>query len=432
MARLPGPSGSPGQWVKVEEGSPNQAYPLTEHSPGGNPSPLSILNSLLGPYVLQNYTLTSGTVAITVSPQAATFSRVTLGGGGEASPLLILNSLFGDTGGIIAGTVALTVSVQAATLRSSRFVAGGTVALTVSPQAATLTKGGLPQGGDPAPLLILSSLLQANSANKFLACNTVAVTVTPRAATLAPGKRFACDTVSFVVSIAPGQVDTQLTAETLPIAVSVKAAGVYRSTILPLVASPLAYAVTIRDAQLVKQGNDKILAAFPVDPIVVTVQQATSLRDYVLYADSVALTATIQAAFMPGETIPEELRARKLGRAKRRNERKYVVEIDGEEFIVESVEQAQNLLEQAKETYREVIQKVKAAPIDNKVRMPSIRVEGPQGQKLDAMVETVKSARNDIGELYELAKREVEKALVDALAAREKAQQEDEEILLLL
>jgi hypothetical protein len=211
-----------------------------------------------------------------------------------------------------------------------------------------------------------------------------------------------------------------MNGDALSLAVSVQNADVYRSVVNPLTADALTQiTVSVNEAFLRKEGNEKVLGAFPI-ALTVATQDASFLRTYVLAADALSLTAQIQDAFMPGESLPSDEKKGGKSKKKRQKPEKYVVEIDGEDFVVESPEEAAKLLEAARETFQEVVQQVKAEP-KRPVKMPHIRVSGPDTSVLDTYIAEVSAARRDIRALYD-----------EALAAIAKAQQEEEEAVMLL
>lgn len=367
--------------------------------------------------------LPSSAVALTASVQNATLTYVPItgSGGGDPAPLLILSSLLERPSGIVGDTVAITATIQNAALRPARKLFADAIALTVSPQDAGLAENALGQGGAASPLLILSTLFGQASGYFFIPADRVQYSVTIRDAALRKGKFIAAETVALTVSLAPAERDLEMNGDSLSLSVSVQNANVYRSVVNPLTADALTQiTVSLNEAFLRKEGNEKILGAFPVGMAVAT-QDATFLRGYVLTADGISLTARIQDAFMPGETLPSDEKKGGRGKKKRQKPEKYVVEIDGEDFVVESPEEAAALLQAARETFQEVVQQVKAEPKRAAVKMPHIRVSGPDTSVLDTYINEVSAARKDIRALYD-----------EALAAMARAQQDEEEALMLL
>ena len=102
----------------------------------------------------------------------------------------------------------------------------------------------------------------------------------------------------------------------------------------------------------------------------------------------------------------------------------HVVEIDGQDFVVESPEEAASLLAVAKETAEEAVEQVFEAPIvEGKpaVKAPRIRVRGDVGPELTALVAEVSKVRNEIRAMYEQARRNAEIAYLMRLADDEEA-----------
>lgn len=129
-----------------------------------------------------------------------------------------------------------------------------------------------------------------------------------------------------------------------------------------------------------------------------------------------------------GEVEPP--RDKKKVKPPKKKHRELVVEIDGEDFFVGSEEEAAELLQQARETYKEQVQEVTSqllrkaqdpTVVVQPVRMPRIRAVGPEGPQLDALIKEVATLRQDI------------KALHDQTAAlQKKIVNDDEEALALL
>jgi hypothetical protein len=102
-----------------------------------------------------------------------------------------------------------------------------------------------------------------------------------------------------------------------------------------------------------------------------------------------------------------------FGPGKARKERKkLLVRIDDEDFVVESVEEAETLLAQAKQVYEQqiadlgtqLVEQASKPTLEIKpVKMPRIRAEGPQGPELDALIKEVAEMRSAIRDLYEKA-----------------------------
>ena len=134
-------------------------------------------------------------------------------------------------------------------------------------------------------------------------------------------------------------------------------------------------------------------------------------------ADSNTATVTVTAADQGA------------GKSKRRKKR-YVVEIDGQDFPVSSPEEAQTLLQAAKEALQEQIaepvKKAKKGKLP--VNKPRIRVTGMPGPELTEIVQAIAGIRDEIGEMYRDAARTAEIAYLIGV----KKKRDDEEALLLL
>lgn len=136
------------------------------------------------------------------------------------------------------------------------------------------------------------------------------------------------------------------------------------------------------------------------------------------------------------QTEPIVSRVTPAGRPSRR--RRYVVEIDGEDFEVESVEHARALLDQARElaaqqaaevAAREVPKRAQAARRVGRTKpvplaTPTIRSPDPE------LAEAISAARRAINEIYRQASIDAELAL--RLRQRMADEDEDEAVTLLL
>lgn len=126
-------------------------------------------------------------------------------------------------------------------------------------------------------------------------------------------------------------------------------------------------------------------------------------------------TGQVQTEAAP-EPEPEPQVQKPAGRKRRR--RRLVVEIDGEDFVVESVEQAVALLERAKEVAVAQIAQARTAAVrvDHGIKRPSIRTDSEELRPL------VREKRAEIVALYDALLRDLE---IQYLMA--KADEEDEE-----
>lgn len=120
------------------------------------------------------------------------------------------------------------------------------------------------------------------------------------------------------------------------------------------------------------------------------------------------------------------------GRPKRR--RRYVVEIDGQLFDVQSAEHARALLDRARELAVSQAEKVAATVVPQKaqrktgtkpVALPTPRISSPDPELADV----ISQARTAINEIYRKAAIEAELAY---LLARQMEEDEEEALLLLL
>lgn len=108
--------------------------------------------------------------------------------------------------------------------------------------------------------------------------------------------------------------------------------------------------------------------------------------------------------------------------AGRRRKRRYFVEIDGQEFDVESVEEAQALLSQARSLAEQVVTRERNSIIVKPgLRVPQIRTPNKE------LVPAVQKARAEIRDLYAELKRDLE---IRYLLA--KADEDEEEAIIRL
>lgn len=116
-------------------------------------------------------------------------------------------------------------------------------------------------------------------------------------------------------------------------------------------------------------------------------------------------------------------RQQQVGGRARKYRRRYIVEVDGQDFAVESEEDARALLESAKETAQEVVEQAivsaKAAPPT--LKAPRIRVRGEVGPELQSLIAEVALVRQQIRDLYERARRDAEIAYLMQLDDDEEA-----------
>lgn len=121
----------------------------------------------------------------------------------------------------------------------------------------------------------------------------------------------------------------------------------------------------------------------------------------------------------------------------KRHKRRYYVEIDGQQFEVDSAQHAQALLERAAETAKQVAAEVAAEVVPRKrksaastkpVALPTPRISSPDPELADM----VRQARIAINETYRKAAIDAELALLMALQRQRDNDDDDDETLLLL
>lgn len=133
-----------------------------------------------------------------------------------------------------------------------------------------------------------------------------------------------------------------------------------------------------------------------------TGQDAVLFKGYRLSADTGYYTAGGQLV----SPVPVSTQ-RGAGKSKRKKyEKKYVVEVDGNEFVVETKEEAEELLAQAKQVAEELLADAQAAAEKKKTALrtpkaPKIRVRGPVGDELNELVSVVSEGREAIRDLFE-------------------------------
>jgi hypothetical protein len=122
------------------------------------------------------------------------------------------------------------------------------------------------------------------------------------------------------------------------------------------------------------------------------------------------------------------------GKSKRRNR---VVEIDGEDFFVSSAEEAQALLDQAKEQAKELAAlavkraaEAKKRPAHKVIKDARRLLEVPEIEAPEEFAPLVSQAQDEIRAIYQSALASVEIAAL--LAKRQREEEDDEDVLLLL
>jgi hypothetical protein len=263
---------------------------------------------------------------------------------------------------------------------------------------------------NPAPFPFLSSLLQESDAVKFIAANAGGFALTGQDATLLYGRHLDGDAGAFLFTGAPAELDYELDGETGAFAVGGQEALLIRSH-PDLTADAGSFTLTGQPAGFRReQAGVYVLPGLP-GQFILTGQDATIRPSPRLTAETGSFVVGSSGADLrwSGE--------KKYGKSRKRKkyEKRLVVEIDGEEFVVDSPEEAQDLLEAAKATLPEV---ATAKP-------PRIRAKGPAGPELTELVDTVAQQRDEIrkmfNELQQLA--EIQRLLEE---------QDDEEALLAL
>lgn len=139
-----------------------------------------------------------------------------------------------------------------------------------------------------------------------------------------------------------------------------------------------------------------------------------------IWTESIWASPPIWAQSPAAPAAPDESQT-PAGRSKRRR-RRYFVEIDGQEFDVSGPEEARELLEKAKSLATQVVETQRnSIVIKPGIKVPQIRTPNKE------LVPIVKQARQEIRDLYEDVKRDLE---IRYLLA--KAEQEEEEAIIRL
>jgi len=145
---------------------------------------------------------------------------------------------------------------------------------------------------------------------------------------------------------------------------------------------------------------------------------------------------TVSAEGFVGAEAPR--RNQGAGKSKRRTRKPVVVEIDGEDFVVSSEEEAEALVANVKAEAEEVAQlaMTRAATVQKRpprkvlqdarraLVVPSIQVSGD-----DAVADIMRAAVSDVQELYQSAMRSIE---IGALMRKQAQEQDEEDVLMLL
>jgi hypothetical protein len=187
-------------------------------------------------------------------------------GVGAAAPLPSLATLYEHLGApsLAAASVSFSYAPAAVALISSRKLVAAAVSYTLTLQASTGSKLAQPGMSAPVPLPSLSTLFQIASGARILPANRVTYALTLQAVTLRKGRGLVAGTVSYVLSVAPGQRDLEVNGDRLTYALTLNAATLTRNR-APLVASKLTYSLTIQASTGSKQTSTAFtLPALPV------------------------------------------------------------------------------------------------------------------------------------------------------------------------
>ena len=379
---------------------------------GMGPAPLPHIGLNLG---LNDYTLAADTLYYSTTFQSASMSY-TGGGIANPAPLPHLSLVLGSysTRTLAGDTLSYALTVKDQGLKSGRKLVADALAYTLTLVDQTLTKSSMASVQYPAPLPMFSLLLTGVLGVYNLPAQTLSYALSIKDATLRTGYSMTGETVTYTVNVAPAERDIELNGDALSYSVAMQDALLIQSH-PPLTASPVSYTWTIRDAALrYEQPGVYVLPALTLE-YALSIVDANLRPTPRLYADTISFEVTVNDA---GPYFRKDKGGFPL---KTQFRRKYVITIDGQDFLVNSPEEAAQLLEAAEETAKEVVAEIPAKPLAPP-KIPRIRVSGPPGPELTAIVEEVAEVRDEIKELYEQAIRNAEIAYYLRL-------QDDEEAL---
>lgn len=292
------------------------------------------------------------------------------------------------------GTGALALAGQAPTITVSidLAVVTGSGALTIIGQAPTVAVNNVLATTATGALSFAGQTPTVNVNNVLALTATGSLLVTGRAPT---------------VEVSTGVVDTPVLTASGALTVSGQAPSV---TVNNVVAATQAGALAVvgqaptvatTHSTTTGTGSLTITGQAPTISVVmpaVTVQTSAGALVLECYAPTI----------LGGEVTPSR-RADGGGRILRRRYRKpFVVEIDGKDFVVNSPEEAEELLAQAKDAAQELLVDARVEAVKGKKRpitpkSPKIRVRG-DGPELKEVIALVADARRAIRDAFELAR----------------------------
>lgn len=123
------------------------------------------------------------------------------------------------------------------------------------------------------------------------------------------------------------------------------------------------------------------------------------------------------------------------GRARGARRKRYLVEIDGRDFEVETVADALSLLERARDLAQQAAVKAAQAVLRRKVRSqrkPEVRLRKPEIRTDAPIAAQVTELRQEIAAIYDNAARDAELAYLFMKLLKEEQDEEDALIMLLM
>lgn len=177
-------------------------------------------------------------------------------------------------------------------------------------------------------------------------------------------------------------------------------------------------------------GQSQASGTAELEGVGFVVQVATAYSNVVALGDIISQSPAAGAEVPEGSTViitvslgPEPVTENKGAGRKRR--RRYVVEIDGQDFEVSSPGEAADLLAKARQFTEQTLEKARSASIQVRpgIKRPVIRTRDPELKPI------VQQARQEITSLYDTAVRDLE---IAALMAKQIEDEEEEALIRLL
>lgn len=176
-------------------------------------------------------------------------------------------------------------------------------------------------------------------------------------------------------------------------------------------------------------GETQAQAITDIQSVGLVESVSTAFSSTVAVGLVISQSPTGGSSVTPGSTVSivvslgaEPASATGAGRKRRR--RKYIVEIDGQDFAVDTVDEAEELISKAKAIMETIVERARAnvTVIQHGIKLPQIRTPDA------ALVPVVQKARKELRSIYDEVKRDLEIRYLFAKAQED----EDEEIIRLL